>query len=310
METNEQQTTEAQGEQARGDYSLAELRSMMAGNQPAVSEQQQQTETTNTPESGTEESGTEESGVERGEDGKFKPSPNVQKRIDKAVKAQREAERRLAELEAKLAANQGSRPGEGSSPANNAQPNQPTQQATQAIAKPDPAKFETYEAYIEALAEWKVEVREAARAKQEAERAQNEVRRKIGEAHSERVTAARERYADWDEVIQKANGIPIAPEVHTTIVESPHGPDIAYYLATHPEEMQRIAALSPVRQVAELGKVEARFDKPAAQPAQRKPLPKPPANVGGAGAPKQADLNDPEMDFGTFKRLASAQLRR
>lgn len=58
------------------------------------------------------------------------------------------------------------------------------------------------------------------------------------------------------------------------VVES--GPALVDYLATHPEDAERIAVLSPLRQIAELGKLEIKLEKappkPSAAPAPARPI--------------------------------------
>jgi hypothetical protein len=307
----------------RGDYSISELRSMLTGETPAAEATAgdetttehsaesnagdgEETRTEPESETGETDTGSEEGkSPDRGEDGKFKAKDgdNVQKRIDKAVKAQREAERRATEAEAQLAAQQS-----GSQPAQKPAQQQP---AAEAAKRPDPSKFETYDAYIEALQDWKYDQRKASDAQQAQQQAQQRADQETAAAHSKRVEAARAKHADYDDVLAANGNIPISRELHQAIVSSEHGPEVAYSLAKNPEEAKRIAALPPLRQIAEFGKLEAKFDKPViTETKTEKKLPKPAANVGGStGAAKTPRLDDPDISMSTFKRIAGAQLR-
>jgi hypothetical protein len=255
---------------------------------------------------------------ERGEDGKFKAAdkaaeapaegaepgdtPNVQKRISKLVAEARQAQRERDELKAKLAT--------GSQPENKAQP-----AAAAPTGKPDPKKFSTYEEYTEALALWTVESR-LAREDQTKQQA------KAGETWKQRVAAATEAYPDYDEVMTGAASLPISQVMHEAIIDSELGPQLAYYLATNPDEAARIQALSPNAGAREMGKIEAKLaaakpaepSKPAAAAAApakpaAKPLPKPAAPVGGSHAPSEVDLNDPDLSMETFSREFKKRLK-
>jgi hypothetical protein len=303
----------------RGDYSISELRSMMTGEQPADKTSEADGAEDHTAEGtdagdgeGTDQNrsnseasdadadGKKDEGRPRGEDGKFKAKEgdNVQKRIDKAIKAQREAERERDELRAQLA-----KP--GSQPAK-----ETAQPAAEKNERPDPAKFETYDQYIEALQDWKYDERK----RKDAAEAQAETQRRaeaqtLGE-HNARVGKARETHSDYDDVLATVATLQISRELHQAIVSSEYGPEVAYRLAKDPDEAKRIAALPPLRQVAEFGRLEALVNKPAAKTADKKPLPKPAAKVGGGASAKSLALDDPDISMSTFKRLATAALRK
>lgn len=310
----------------RGDYSITELRGLMAGETPAAAANKEtpaeganagdgaaSTETAPASESEqTTQEGTED-GRERGADGKFKAKEEdgtpagVQKRIDKAVKAQREAERRAEEAERKLAETQGSRPaGAQQGTETNAQ------KPAEAKAKPEVKDFDDYDKYLEALTEWNVDQRELKRERERVEKDARDRVEKINRAHQQRVTAAREQHADFDEVVAGAKGINVSQPAIEALVESEHSGELLYSLCSNTDEAKRIAALSPARQVAEIGKLESRFEAPPANaaPAKRQ-LPKPPANVGGStGAAKEPELHDSKLSMSEFKKRAATMLRR
>ena len=288
--------------------SFADLRAMLtpaplkgtpdpATETPAAAAAEQPAEVKTEPDS--EPDATQET-RERGEDGKFiKPAAKVQdeeaavpagvqKRIDKAVRAQRDAERRAQEAEAKLAT-------AGSQPAGKPD----TAQPVEAAGRPESSKFETYEAYVEALTDWKIEVKAQARSNAESARAGNA-------AFEARVAAVKADpdYADYDEVIAEMGTMPISRAMHDAIRESDVGPQLAHYLGLNPEEAARIAKLPPNAGARAMGAIEAQLSKPPAEikPAAVKPLPRPAKAIGGAAAPHVVDLNDPNLDMAVFKR--------
>lgn len=229
-------------------------------------------------------------------------SVNVQKRIDKAVKAQREAERKAAELEAKLQT-QDSTPAK--EPVAAVKPDQ--------TGKPVAANFDTYEEYIEKLTDWKQDQRDAARAQADAQaKAKAEQTARVSK-WNERETAAKSKFEDYDEAVKDAKvpDTPARPVIHEYLLDSEAGPAIAYHLAKNPEDLARIAALSPVRAVGELGKLEAKLSEDAPQPktAAAKPLPKPPAVVAGS-TPTQIDLNDKRLGISVWQREFRRQLAK
>jgi len=73
------------------------------------------------------------------------------------------------------------------------------------------------------------------------------------------------------------------------ITESENGPEIAVYLASHPETAERISKLRPIKAIAEIGKLKLTEDKPEAKAptphvAERGGAPPPITPVSGANA--------------------------
>jgi hypothetical protein len=93
---------------------------------------------------------------------------------------------------------------------------------------------------------------QARRANEEVERAQFE----------KRIEAAIAKNKDWREVVGNSPVL-LQNEALAYIAQSDYGTDIAYYLAKHPDDAARIKALHPIRAIAELGKIETGFEKPA-----------------------------------------------
>ena len=135
------------------------------------------------------------------------------------------------------------------------------------------------------------------------ERAQAEKR--LGES----ADVARKAHADFDQVLQAAKGTPAdhPPQfVLDHINESDVAGELSYYLLKNPEDAQRIAKLSPIRGIAELGKLEERLTKPAeaAKPAEvivperaGAPPPITPISTTGSGTVNTdpAKMNFPEL---------------
>lgn len=77
-----------------------------------------------------------------------------------------------------------------------------------------------------------------------------------------RVEAAEKKYPDWKRVVESST-IEIQNEGLQYIAQSEYGTDLAYFLAKNPEVAAKIRAMHPIRAIAELGKIETSFEKPA-----------------------------------------------
>ena len=61
---------------------------------------------------------------------------------------------------------------------------------------------------------------------------------------------------DYDEVVGLSEVV-IAPHITDTILESDRGPEVAYYLAQHPDKAEAINAMSPIAAARAIGRIEA-----------------------------------------------------
>ncbi len=179
--------------------------------------------------------------------------------------------------------------------------------------KPNQNDFESYEDYVDALTEWKVEKKlseEKAKAKEiEAKTLQE----KKFQAHAERVKEFAKTRDDFDEVMEDLGDTRVSLAVEEIILESSVGPAIIYELAKNKEELERINSLSPLSAARELGKLEAKLQSiDASDDEPKKPLiktTKAPAPLKTLGKSSKSVVKDPdEMNFQEFKkwRLANS----
>jgi hypothetical protein len=139
--------------------------------------------------------------------------------------------------------------------------------------KPDPQKFyddkgqfRAFE-YAEELAAYAANKAVAddraaqAKERQAAEAAQAEIQARA------RVAETMKKHPDFKEVMEST---PV--QTHTRVLEylsaSDHIGDVSYYMATHPEFVERINKLHPLKAIAEIGKLEATFDEPPKKESQ------------------------------------------
>jgi flagellar hook-basal body complex protein FliE len=130
----------------------------------------------------------------------------------------------------------------------------------------------------------------------------------------QRIKQAIEKNKDWREVVGNSP-VQLQNEALAYIAQSEYGTDLAYFLAKHPEEAARIKALHPIRAIAELGKIETGFEKPAETPAPAAatsktverpgaPAPITPISTSGAGS---INVDPAKMDF---KQLRAYERQR
>ena len=203
----------------------------------------------------------------------------------------------------------------GHAPDANAAP-KPSEPA-KAEGKPKLEDFQTLEEFQEALTVWIYDAREKAKAEADAKRTRETAERDAFDAWAKREKAAKKAHDDYEDVLDTV-AIPDGPGVQAArqaMLESEHGAEILYHLAKHPAELKRIAALSPVSAVREVGKLEAALAKPSA-PENGTPkitgAPKPPPPTGRPSKTSTDDLTDPEVirDYPKWEKLREAQLQR
>lgn len=165
--------------------------------------------------------------------------------------AKAEAARLKAELAAKPAA-------EDKAPA-----------APQFLTRPKPStdeiggKYADWEAYNDDLIEWRIDERDAKKARETdaAQRESNE--RQIVAKVQERIAAFKAEHEDYDSVVAAAlipDGSPSYMAIMNHLRYSELGPQLAYELGKNQTELTRIAGLAPGFAVAALGRLEGTID--------------------------------------------------
>jgi hypothetical protein len=167
------------------------------------------------------------------------------------------------------------------------------------------------------LTDWKLDQHKKTQAEADATRARETAEREAFDAWAKREKAAKKSHDDYEDVLDSVT-IPDGPGVQAArqaMLESESGAEILYHLAKHPAELKRIAALSPVSAVREVGKLEAAFAKsPALEngTARITGAPKPPPPTGRPAKTTTDSLDDPAVvkDYAKWEKLRMAQLER
>ena len=186
-----------------------------------------------------------------------KPNPKLERRFSEITK-QREAAREEARLEREQRERLETRVKELEGRVN------PQAQAPQDDVgeEPTPDQFSDMYEYAKALAEYTADKKMAERDQQDLNRkaaAEQEVKFK---AWADRVNAAKSNLPDFDDMVQSSE-VRVSDPVRDAIIESEHGPQILYYLAENTEIAQKLAGMSLVSAVREIGKIEARYERDA-----------------------------------------------
>lgn len=225
-----------------------------------------------------------------------KKQSKFQRRLDrqKTARIQAEtraeiAEKRLAELEAQ------SKP----------QPSGEKEPQRNDIDPKTGAEY-TYEDYLRAVAKYdaKQETDKTLKAEREArqgkekqgtEAARNE---KLAKDWTEREKTFQSATKDYEETVMPFVDDELqsfSQQARMAIVESEVGPNLLHHLATHLEEAERIAGLSPNRQIAELGKLEEKISAPPKKTTSA-PAPITPVNGGKTASKDISKMSQEEYE--------------
>lgn len=180
-------------------------------------------------------------------------------------------------------------------------------QTSKPASDPNEPKLESYsdiEEYAKAKAEYATR---QAKQKDEAERS-SQAQKKFYE----------DLTASWEEKVEKFEAEDFETVVGelkpvnaliVAIMDEDNGPQVAYHLAKNPEEAQRIAGLTPLRQAKEIARLAAKLASEPAKPKTPSKAPAPIAPVTGTSAASSSEPSDAD-DMKTFIKKRNKQLGR
>jgi hypothetical protein len=220
-----------------------------------------------------------------GDDTAEKPKKTgFQKRIDELTREKYEAQAQAKFFAEQLKSKETSQP---ATPAN----------AAPAVA-PKADDFDTYEEFIDALSDWKVDqklaAREAATQAKAADNSKAEAQRVQATSMQARIAEGRDKYDDFDHVALN-QAIPITQDMALAVADSEVGADLAYYLGSHLDEAARISQMTPSAQYRAIGKLEAKLESRPVQTAEKSKAPTPIKPVA-KGAKATIDPNSMSID--------------
>lgn len=174
-------------------------------------------------------------------------------------------------------------------------------------------QFKAFE-YAEKLAEYSAQKAVSEDRKRQVEEAQKAAAEAAQEAAKARVAESRKKHSDYDEVVAAAD-----VKTHAAVLQymsaSDHIGEIAYHLAKNPDFVERINKLNPLKAIAEIGKLELSFEKPAAvdPPAPKAPGAPPPIKPLQSQSAGAVELDPSKMSFKQlreYERQKAANKRR
>lgn len=168
---------------------------------------------------------------------------------------------------------------------------------SKANGRPNADDYETHEDYLEALTDWKADQKwKQWEAKQEESKVKAERESKVT-TYQERENEFAAKTEDYHEVLEGVADVEASPAIMQLLVESENGPELAYELAKHREEFERINELNPMAAAREFGKFEARvLSKPTSEKKQEKKITKAPEPIKPVGSKSGSAGKDPYKD--------------
>lgn len=172
--------------------------------------------------------------------------------------------------------------------------------------KPTADKFETYEDYLEALSDWKLDQRLSKQQQEQTKNTEEQKKAELAQSYKTRVEAVKSKFEDYDEV---AHGLHWSPTetMAAAIMESEKGPEIAYWLGSHPEDAERIGRMSERQQLLEMGRIA----EIAATPKKKATEAPPPIKPAGTNTKAEKDPSEmTDAEFAAWRRKQIAARRK
>jgi hypothetical protein len=234
----------------------------------------------------------------------------VQRRIDRLTRQREEARRESAAIKARLEMlEQGYQ-----RPVREPEPVPLSQQP-----EPREEDYPSQQEWFSAVRAWDKAQLKQELARESHARRQQEEQRQQQTRLVEQAQAARQKYADFDTVLDRLSGVYTAPALDACVQESELGAELTYYLAQHPEDIQRlnqVAQTRPLAMAREIGKLEMRLSSPTngtSRPTPPTPKPAPPTPLTGLGSPGPrllTDLSDEEVAAMSQREFEAAYKRQ
>ena len=181
---------------------------------------------------------------------------------------------------------------------------------------PDPEKYQYGELdprYMEALADYRADIRIEAYEAKRAKEAEESQRRSAADRETAQLRekadsigqAGVAKFKDFQEVVVDAaqrGEYALTKEMFEMAAETSVAPEILYHLASNPEESAQVASLPPLQQALWFARQETRLSTPAAPPVRAiSQAPEPIASTRGSGS--RATTSPDTDDLEAFGRL-------
>ena len=240
--------------------------------------------------------------------GKPPPSPEVEKKSDKRHGYKRTIERQQERLDALSSENDSLKQQLVDRPAAEKAAGAPDTvekpAATPPADKPKAEDFEDYGEFVEALTDWKNDLREKVARRIDGEKAGELAARN---SLSQQFETARGKHKDFDEVLDGVSDIIFSPLQTGILMDTGQAGEIGYFLGNNQEELERLVKIqNPALFAIEMGKISSQLkaesktdDEDPELPDE--PLPKPmKKNLRGVG-------NQPTKDAAYWSGVSAAE---
>ena len=157
--------------------------------------------------------------------------------------------------------------------------------------EPTREQFASDADWIDAKVEHKLQQREAVYREQEGSRKATAIQTKV-----QSIYAKAESEGNFDR--DTFDDLPVSQAMADAVMESDVAPKLLAFMSKNPAEVERIAKLSPVKQIVELGKLEAKIQLPTK--ISKAPSPISPIGNQGSVSPTLANSS-----FAEYKKMRS-----
>lgn len=187
-----------------------------------------------------------------------------------------------------------------------------TRQNQPADQPPKMSDFSTVEEYLDARDAYaeKRHTHSQKPAEGRTDQHSHQYQQAVEAARNDLMSSGAEKYEDFEEVVTD-DSVKITPVMRDAIFELDDQAiqaDVAYYLGKNPKEALRISRLSPIRQIAEIGKLEMKLSSTPSPSKRPSAAPAPITPVSG-GNTASDEIQETE-DFKSFLKKRNKQLGR
>ena len=171
--------------------------------------------------------------------------------------------------------------------------------------EPQPEQFQDLNEYKAAIKDW------TAQKTRRDDRVALE-QKKIQEQWGERLKAAKEKYADYEDVLSKST-VKVSDPVRDAILESDVGPEMLYHLAENPDLGDQLGKMTIARALTRIGKLEAEISGKQAKAPEKTAIaeiskaPEPISPLKGANAPAGNKISADGQFYGTYEEFKAAR---
>lgn len=159
---------------------------------------------------------------------------------------------------------------------------------------------------------------EKAEAKKEAEVGRSkEAQERISKEYNSKLEAFKKVQPDFDEVIsdfaENYGDFRASPAVIEALMTSDYGPNVLYEILNDHAEYERLAKLSDLAIIREIGKIEARIqskkESATSNSLKASKAPAPVSPLGKGSTPVTKSLSDPNISFAEYEKIRMQQLK-